>query len=68
MRAGLRDFGQKLALQEFWAGSGDFQAETKMRRLLGKVRRVFVRVKTKQLSGKKKPKRFSVRSLKCAGS
>ena len=42
-------FGQKLALQEFLGNSGDFQAETKMRRLLGKVGRIFVRVKKKTI-------------------
>ena len=44
-------FGQKLLCKSFWADSGDFQAETKMRRLLGEVGRVFVRVR-KQFSGK----------------
>ena len=43
---------RSLLCKSFWANSGDFQAETKMRRLLGKVGRVFVRVKTKQFSGK----------------
>ena len=36
---------RSLLCKSFWADSGDFQAETKMRRSLGKVGRVFVRVK-----------------------
>ena len=38
-------FGRSLLCKIFWAGSGDVQAEAKMRRLLGKVGRIFVRVK-----------------------
>ena len=35
---------RSLFCKSLWADSGDFQAETQMRRLLGKVGRVFVRV------------------------
>ena len=43
---------RSLLCKSFWADSGDFQAETKMRRLLGKVGRFFVWVKKKQFCGK----------------
>ena len=47
-----------LLCKSSWAGSGDFQAAAKMRRLLGKVGRIFVRVKESSLL--EKLKRFSV--------
>ena len=40
---------RSLLCRSFWANSGDFQAETKMRRLLGKVGRIFVRITKKTI-------------------
>ena len=56
---------RSLLCKNFWADSVDFKAEAKMRRLLGKVGRFFVRVKQSSFLGKLK--RSSVKSLKCAG-
>ena len=56
---------RSLLCKSFWANSGDVQAETKMRRLLGKVGRDLSDSQKNSFLGKLK--RFSVRNLKCAG-